>query len=128
MSWIGDEILALRTLFQGDELYLAPSREQVHGLRNAVTKVIPEEARIPVMQLVTGLTLLDTATGECTTKTMTRYTFSVLIDNWMEKNGGDEIVSPWKITGYYAGFLKECQKIVEDGAGLEPWAVDPRGL
>jgi hypothetical protein len=121
MSWIGDEILALRTLFMGDDKYLPPTYLQVHGLRNAMTKVISEEYRVPVLQLVTGVPMIDTATGEATSKTLTRYTFSILIDNWIERDGDDELAHPWKITEQNADFLRKCEDAVEARFGQDPW-------
>jgi hypothetical protein len=128
MSWVGDEILALRTLFMGDDQYLAPTHLQVHGLRNAMAKVVGEAYRKPVLQLITGLPMVDTATGQVTTKVLTRHTLSVLIDSWIERDGEDRLVHPWRITEHGVRFLRACQDAVEAGAGQDPWSMDPGRL
>lgn len=120
MSWVGEEILALRTLFQGDSEYRAPGRKQVHGLENVLAKVIPEESVLPVLQLISGLPLksLDMMTG---------YTVSILIDVFLKKEE-EALAHPWEINEYYAQFLHECQVVVESRADADPWRIDPHGL
>lgn len=120
MSWVGDEILALRTLFQGDSEYRAPGRKQVHGLQNVLAKVIPEESVLPVLQLITGLPLKSV-------EMMTGYTVSILIDVFLKKDG-EGLAHPWEINEYYGKFLHECQAALKGRVDTDPWRIDPNGI
>jgi hypothetical protein len=126
-KWVSDEILALRTMFEADDYYLPASHKQIHGFRNAVTKVVPEECRIPVMQLITGIHMKG-KDGVSSTSTLTMHTYKVLIDEMMEKDDNGKIKSPWTVNERSRNFLLECKAAVEAGADEDPWDIDLGGL
>jgi hypothetical protein len=117
MSWVGDEILALRTLFLDDEFYLPPTSAQL-GLSGVVAELVGEDHRIPVIQLVTGLPIE-------TTKMLTRFVFSKMIDEWLAKDGGQELAKPWRLNEHAREFLAACKAAVEDHPDVDPWRIDP---
>ena len=122
---LSDEILALRTLFDNDRLFLLPTGRQVSGLVSLMNSAISDSYRKPVLQLITGLPLINTATGLPSSKMMTRHMFSVLINAFLVSiEPGD----PWEISDHYAEFLRECKNAIEASPGQKPWTIDPMGL
>lgn len=123
MKWLADEIRVLRTLFLDDQVFLPPTERQL-GLNGVIAAAVGETYRLPVLQLLTGWSLWSTEHGGYSSRAMTRYMYSLLLDIWLEKDVEGALVRPWRLNALGARFLKDAKSAVEASSDRQPWRID----